>query len=483
VSIFNRDDERKLQLLQHILTKKNSYCSIIELEDKFGLSYYLVRTLMEELIEDIQNSTMANNNFYIQKQDNGYSFEGDYAHIVLYLNWFYGKQSKLFKFLHATLTNPYFNILQFSSDNFLSTSTAYKLRTDLTLLLNNYNLELDHEYKITGDEFVIHQFLYSIYFRIFNYFEFPFNSFIETEAKNLVYTIKDSLNISLSESDFTKLKLFSAIVFLRKNFLQENDTDSFFYNILPIDTFQSIFKNAKELHLNTTQIDTIAKDYQCFLEFEHIVPFSQIVFSSDIYVEVNKYASLILKEFSFLNLKIKKRTDYNLVFSTIKNFILQNKIIEKNRVDLLFHEICDFSKSYCFEHFLLERIQKALASLDGVFIFKHRASQFRLALLISKLLNYFYLEQPIKIHFDLNFNKVSIYEMIERLKKYIPLDINLSLCDFTTADICVSDKAFLDQKIEKNVVYVSPLITEVEYKKIADIISAAIVDKLTYTLC
>ncbi|EPI05680.1 M protein trans-acting positive regulator [Enterococcus faecalis 13-SD-W-01] len=437
---------------------------------------------MEELIEDAQNSDMTNNKFHIQKRDNGYSFEGDYAHIVLYLNWIYGKQSKLFKFLHATLTNPFFNILQFSSDNYLSSSTAYKLRADLTTLLAQYNLELDHEYKIIGDAFVIHQFLYSIYFKIFNYFEFPFNSFIETEAKKLVYTIENSLDVPLSRSDFTKLSLFSAIVFLRKNYLQEDDTKSFFYNILPYDTFQSIFKNTKELHLNAAQVDTISKDYQCFLEFEHIMPYSQIVFTSDIYLEVNKCTSLILKELNFLNLKIKKRTDYDLVFSTIKNFILHSKIIEKNRVDFSFPEIYDFSKNYYFERFLIKRIQASLSALNDMLIFKQKNSQFRLALLLNKLLNYFYLEQPIKIHFDLNFNKTSIYEIIENLKKYFSLDIALSLCEFSEADICISDTPFLDKKIEKSIVYTSPFITETEYKKIADVIISIIVDKLTYTL-
>ncbi|MBO0472274.1 hypothetical protein IGL98_002957 [Enterococcus sp. DIV0840] len=154
-------------------------------------------------------------NFKIIIKDKDVYFYSTGKDSLLTLQWHYQKESKLFLLLDAIFKSEDFSFEDFSSKYYLSLSAAYLLKSELDKLLTTYDIKIDSNLNLSGNETTIRIFLYDVYFYSFNSLEFPFSKEIVTLTNLLLHRIDKLYSMNYAPSQAAKLRFYLAILFQR----------------------------------------------------------------------------------------------------------------------------------------------------------------------------------------------------------------------------------------------------------------------------
>lgn len=209
--LLSSDDRYKWYLLQYLELNKNEYCSIYQLGDILEISRYKLEKYLQEVQEDLKENKC---NASIILLETGEIKTQNLTHsTVKRMRLFMVKRSLSFQLFHRYVNNETSLERQIEELN-VSRSSSYRIYKQLKDHLSDEGFQLKKN-QLIGQEFSIRNFLFGLYYEIFNGLESPFDYEIQLQVKDLFRYLGYYLNLSLPKTKEHKLVLFMSIALVR----------------------------------------------------------------------------------------------------------------------------------------------------------------------------------------------------------------------------------------------------------------------------
>lgn len=209
--LLTEDDRYQYYILQYLELNKTGYISVELVCEFSGLSKFKVKKYLNNLNHDltelgcVEAVKVQDNNEVTVKQLN--------TLIVKKIRLAYLQRSGIYLLLQNALTKN-LGIEAFAKEHFYSKSYTYALKKELTKILKEYGIEYRSN-ELCGDEIVVRNFLYTIYYDFFNGLSQPFDTatvqLIEQLKKQLIRHYEPTLSLVRT----AKLQLFLGVLIQR----------------------------------------------------------------------------------------------------------------------------------------------------------------------------------------------------------------------------------------------------------------------------
>lgn len=215
------DDRYKWYLLQYLELNKNSYCSIDQLGDILEISRYKLEKYLQELQDDlVENHFEAT----IELLETGEIEVRELTHaIVKKMRLFLVERSLTYKIFHCYVTNET-SLDKQIEDLHVSRSSTYRLYKRLKAQLVDEGFQLKKN-QLIGEEDMLRNFLFGLYYEIFNGLASPFDKETQHQAKELLRYLEHYLNLSLPKTKEHKLLFFISIALIRMRNIHPMDRE------------------------------------------------------------------------------------------------------------------------------------------------------------------------------------------------------------------------------------------------------------------
>ncbi|MGM0122859.1 hypothetical protein IGI37_000225 [Enterococcus sp. AZ194] len=442
--LLNRNDITKLQILYYILSGNNMYRAIEEIELALDLSYYIVKSCIKELTNDLKEIYAEEERCRIERCGEGYRVAGDAKNVIAMLVWRYGGSSKVFQFLDAILNKKDFSLLKYSRENYLSTSSAYNAKKNLESFFSYYNIRLDGNYKIRGNEFSIRQLLFSVYFTIFNEFENPFSNFVTIESEHLMAHILNDYTLNaLAEGDKNKLYFFLYITTIRLDTGETLSQDNHYFFPQTERTETSQFLQ-KRFNLSEESAAIECQSIKFFLETEKILPYSTSVFKNEVVQSIVEQADAFISFLEKYSIEFKSKYSMNIANHGLRDIFKNILLCSMLRIDNLFYlrheDVClHYPTQFVICKSFMEKYFFERADL-GAALSRNNSLMLSVVFAVTTLFEFSHLQYEVKVKLDFNLG-ISYQREIQNLMTHmIDLPITIVVEKNLEADIVVTDR-------------------------------------------
>lgn len=336
--LLSESNDQQLQICHYILSSPKQSRSSKEIQDALNLSEHIVKTRCDALIADIQQIAETPMHCLLEYAFNQYKISGSSGDIINRLLLKYGKKSRIFQLLHMIVTKSYVAISNYQDIAFVGESNAYNMKDNLKDFLSDYGLSIGKKNQLIGEEYVIRQLLYSIYYTIFKNLEIPFESYIENEAQQIFnQLLKEELcSFELSEADKNKLLTYLMITVLRINhqyFLHEKN------KYFPSERrfTQTIQFIQKRFKLSNERANLEWQLIKSFLEIEKIIPYANTIYRQETTQKINNAAEGLLKYLEQYRIDRSNKQTLELIDFGFRNMFKMVFLSASKRVDSLFY--------------------------------------------------------------------------------------------------------------------------------------------------
>ena len=201
------DDRYKWYVAQLIEIKRNSYCSLTQISEILDFSPYKAETYFEELVDDLEKIGQPK---LMELSKGGEVLNAELTHLLIKkLRVHYVEKSPAYQMFHLFMTKEISLDSQLDQEKInLSRSGAYKYQKNLKKLLSDENVQLKKN-KLLGNEFQLRNFLFGIYYELFNGIKNPFEEATIKLARNIL-----NYFIHFYETGLVKTKEIKLIFFL-----------------------------------------------------------------------------------------------------------------------------------------------------------------------------------------------------------------------------------------------------------------------------
>ncbi|MGM0169742.1 hypothetical protein IGI39_004885 [Enterococcus sp. AZ135] len=248
--LFNIDDHYKWKIAHLLVIKGDSNCSIGQMSEILGLSFYKTENYLEELaydFEEIGYGEVLKRNIHGEIN----SFSLSYL-LVKIIRLKYLKNSPIFQIFHNFVTCEISLDSQLARNKInLSRSGAYNYQKKLKTLLMDENIILRTN-KLLGQEFELRSFLFEMYFSVFNGIENPFNNQIRKLAREIITYFIHFYGTNLTKTQEIKLTFFLCIWLTRLEF---NHVTKERYIEMKKEEFSSYLKKKLKEHFNLNELE------------------------------------------------------------------------------------------------------------------------------------------------------------------------------------------------------------------------------------
>ena len=205
------DDRYKWYLLQYLELNKNAYCSVDQLGDILEISRYKLEKYLQELQDELKE------NHYdatIELLETGEIGVQQLTHaIVKKMRLYLVERSLTYKIFHGYVTNET-SLDKQIEELHVSRSSTYRLYKRLKDQLVEEGFQLKKN-QLIGEEDALRNFLFGLYYEIFNGLASPFDDTTQHQAKELFRYLEHYLNLSLPKTKEHKLQFFISIALVR----------------------------------------------------------------------------------------------------------------------------------------------------------------------------------------------------------------------------------------------------------------------------
>lgn len=209
--LLSEDARYKLAILNTFEIKKNQTISIDYFCELLGISKFKIQKYIDELNVECAPKKFFSDFIVIERGDLicfDITMEQIREQRLAYL-----LESPTFKLFHDILCNPS-TIEKFSKKNFLSLSKGYTIKKDLNKFLKKWKCTLKKDH-IEGDELVIRNLFFEVYYYFYNGISFPFSEEVSKVTNQLYRNLVAAFNLSIPPTQRVKLEMFLAIQWLR----------------------------------------------------------------------------------------------------------------------------------------------------------------------------------------------------------------------------------------------------------------------------
>ncbi|MDU5337315.1 helix-turn-helix domain-containing protein [Enterococcus sp.] len=321
------DDRYKWYVAQLIEIKRNSYCSLTQISEILDFSPYKAETYFEELVDDLEKIGQPK---LMELSKGGEVLNAELTHLLIKkLRVHYVEKSPAYQMFHLFMTKEISLDSQLDQEKInLSRSGAYKYQKNLKKLLSDENVQLKKN-KLLGNEFQLRNFLFGIYYELFNGIKNPFEEATIKLARNILNYFIHFYETGLVKTKEIKLIFFLCIWLTRLKYNHVIDTA--FISVKKEGFFDYLHKLLSEqFFLNPQQIELELAYFYLFVYLEDIDKSSLIDFLP---TSVEQQAKQLTTSF-FDNLASRiERNGETLAFSTNDIEEFQNI----NRKWLIYH--------------------------------------------------------------------------------------------------------------------------------------------------
>lgn len=321
------DDRYKWYVAQLIEIKRNSYCSLTQISEILDFSPYKAETYFEELVDDLEKIGQPK---LMELSKGGEVLNAELTHLLIKkLRVHYVEKSPAYQMFHLFMTKEISLDSQLDQEKInLSRSGAYKYQKNLKKLLSDENVQLKKN-KLLGNEFQLRNFLFGIYYELFNGIKNPFEEATIKLARNILNYFIHFYETGLVKTKEIKLIFFLCIWLTRLKYNHVIDTA--FISVKKEGFFDYLHKLLSEqFFLNPQQIELELAYFYLFVYLEDIDKSSLIDFLP---TSVEQQAKQLTTSF-FDNLASRiERNGETLAFSTYDIEEFQNI----NRKWLIYH--------------------------------------------------------------------------------------------------------------------------------------------------
>lgn len=475
--ILQPKDVVKIKILNYLITHDEQYCDVSELEKEFCISYYLVRTLIEEIIDEIKNCSFIYQKPEIKKVEGRYRFIGEHQNIMSYLIWKYGKVSKKFELIDAFLKCKDYNLTKFSMTHYVSMSKSYQVRKELIEFFSNFDIKMSKDLKLYGNEFKIHQVLYSLYYSIFSYFEYPFSSYIESEVEKMISIISKEFKLKNNPSNLLKLKYFLSIIILRVQ-NKEFKIDSYKHYFVENTVVTNLTKYfTKRFRFSASEASLLYQEIKAFLTFEKYIRYESIVFTpklSQTLFDYTDYAVSKLNKYKFFT---KDINELGYVYYNLNEFIKISVLYTLCRVDPYFYYTKKSIESgYALQFAYIRDLINRYPYQDKNVLYENRNLLLNAKNLFYKLKSYLFLDRTISIKTDMVSSTNIENHIIEHLSNLLSLLPRIIFSKESQCDLLITDNV-MTTTISQRVLYFSVSPNSGDWRKLAQVIDETLLQK------
>ena len=205
------DDRYKWYLLQYLELNKNAYCSADQLGDILALSRYKLEKYLQEIQDELKENHYEAT---IELHENGEIEVHQLTHaIVKKMRLYLVERSLTYKIFHCYVMKET-SLDKQIEELHVSRSSTYRLYKRLKAQLVEEGFQLKKN-QLIGDEAALRNFLFGLYYEIFNGLANPFDEEIQQQAKELFRYLEHYLNLSLPKTKEHKLLFFMSIALIR----------------------------------------------------------------------------------------------------------------------------------------------------------------------------------------------------------------------------------------------------------------------------
>ena len=207
--LLTMDNRYKWYIAQLLEIKRNSYCSLAQISEVLDFSAYKTETYFKELIDDLEK---MGHNQLIELSSGGEVLSFELTHLLVKkLRVYYVEKSPIYQMFHLFMTKEISLDCQLDKDQInLSRSGAYKYQKNLKKLLSDENIQLKKN-KLLGQEFQLRNFLFGVYYELFNGIKNPFEEETIRLAKDILSHFIHFFKTSLVKTKEIKLIFFLCI--------------------------------------------------------------------------------------------------------------------------------------------------------------------------------------------------------------------------------------------------------------------------------
>lgn len=209
--LLTEDDRYQYYILQYLELNKTNYMSIDSVCEFSGLSKFKVKKYLNQLKHDLAELGGATG---INILDNSeITVQALNTLIVKKIRLQYLQRSGIYLLLQNAIIEN-LGIEAFAKQHFYSKSYTYALKKQLTKLLKEYQIEYRNN-ELHGDELVVRNFLYTIYYDFYNGLDRVFSREIEQLIEQLGKQLTRFYALDLSLVKKMKLNLFLGVCIQR----------------------------------------------------------------------------------------------------------------------------------------------------------------------------------------------------------------------------------------------------------------------------
>jgi len=248
--LLNIDDYYKWKIAQLLVIKGESNCSIGQLSEILGLSFYKTENYLGELAYDLEKNgygEVLKRNIHGDVNSSSLSYL-----LVKKIRLKYLENSPIFQIFHNFVTYEISLDSQLARKKInLSRSGAYNYQKKLKTLLIDENIILKTN-KLLGQEFDLRSFLFETYFSVFNGIKNPFNNQIRKLTREIITYFIHFYGTNLTKTQEIKLTFFLCIWLTRLEF---NHVIKERYIEMEKEEFSRFLKKKLKEHFNLNELE------------------------------------------------------------------------------------------------------------------------------------------------------------------------------------------------------------------------------------
>lgn len=164
--LISEREKNKLDLFRYFEKYFGTSIKIMEIENIFGFTNYLIKQLVDELNEDTKKSPMASGFDIKIHKDEITFFQESYISSNI-LEELYLSESEEFKLLKSIFFGEFKTKKAYSDEHFLSRTTVYRLFDRVQQQLEYFGFELDSKGNLSGNEVNIRFFFSSLFYKVY----------------------------------------------------------------------------------------------------------------------------------------------------------------------------------------------------------------------------------------------------------------------------------------------------------------------------
>lgn len=327
LEFFLEDKERiKLAILRYIELKDRSI-EVRELASFIEVTETRLKKFIDELNNELyqfeSNAHIHSDGVIVHPINIDYS-------IVKKFRLSYYKEAPTFLLFKAFIEEN-MTVKEFSIRHYFALPTVYLRQRTIKKFLSKHNLEIKNG-KVVGNETIIRNLIFSVFFDIYNGIELPFTEEIRNQIKSLSEYLTFLFHLRLSKTEQVKLNLLIGILICReKNGFSLSKEEDFFIFLTSSDIQLVIDKIADFL--------SIEDETKKCIEIRYLLGFlkSLGVDEVPVVIQASKF-----EDIDEISINLASKITSELKINEHKNRIsFENKLIALNR----YRQIFDFTLS------------------------------------------------------------------------------------------------------------------------------------------